>query len=397
MPESFFALVGRSDPAFRVRVVLVGSGVTVGLGLAGCAYAALSRDEPHRAVLGLICIAALFDGLAIGLLRREIAASPYAELVFLAWNIAHVIAAGVACYYDGGPISPFVTILFVSIAFAAVSLTRRYVWVIALVDLATLLVVVQASGTWDPALILLCAALVAVGFVGAAVAGEQRSRLIAVQEARTEMLQRLARVIEFRDFETGAHVERMAEYCALIARSLGWSEEDVERLRVAAPMHDVGKVAVPDDILLKPGPLTLDERKVMERHTTVGHEMLSGSSSAEIELGAAIALTHHEHFDGRGYPHGLSGSDIPLAGRIVAVADVFDALTTDRVYRPAMSVGDALEILHEGRARQFDPKVLEAFDAALDEILSVKSRHQEPAPVALIRSARSAESAHASG
>jgi HD-GYP domain-containing protein (c-di-GMP phosphodiesterase class II) len=384
--------MGRADPAFRRRVVNVGSGVSIGLGTAGFIYAALTWEQPHRMALAAICVAAAFDGTVIYLLRREIASSPLAERVFFAWNVSHVIAACVACYLDGGPASPFVMVLFVSIAFAAVSLARLYVWAVALVDLATLLVLAETTDQWHAGLIPLGAALVAVGFVGAAVAGEQHSRLIAVQEARTEMLQRLARVIEFRDLETGAHVERMAEYCALIARKLGWNEEEIARLRAAAPMHDVGKVAVPDEILLKPGPLTPEERRIMERHTVVGHEMLVGSSTAEIELGAVIALTHHEHFDGGGYPQGLSGSDIPTAGRIVAVADVFDALTTDRVYRDAMPVADALRILHDGRARQFDPKVLDAFDAALDDILSVRSRHSDRGRVADIRSARSLES-----
>jgi HD-GYP domain-containing protein (c-di-GMP phosphodiesterase class II) len=333
----------------------------------------------------------------MGLLRHEIARTPLAEVAFFGWNVTHVVAAGFACYLDGGPASPFVMVLFVSIAFAAVSLARLYVWTVAVVDLAVLLVLAETTDSWRASLIPLGAALVAVGLVGAAVASEQHARLIAVQEARTEMVQRLARVIEFRDIETGAHVERMADYCALIACRLGWNEEDVERLRAAAAMHDVGKVGVPDEILLKPGPLTPEERRVMERHTTVGHEMLAGSSSREIELGAVIALTHHEHFDGRGYPHGLSGSDIPPAGRIVAVADVFDALTSDRVYRPAMSVEDARKILHDGRARQFDPRVLDAFDAALDDILRARARHQEPAPVPLFRSAQSRESARASG
>jgi putative two-component system response regulator len=209
------------------------------------------------------------------------------------------------------------------------------------------------------------------------------------------MLQRLARVIEFRHLETGTHVERIAEYCALIARRLDLGELEIVRLRAAAPMHDIGKVAVPDEILLKPGPLTEAQRRIMQRHTTVGYEMLAGSPSAEIELAASIALTHHEHFDGAGYPQGLSGSDIPLAGRIVAVADVFDALTSDRVYRPAMSVGDALEVLHRGRACQFDPQVLDAFDHALDDILSARGRHRPPAAVMNIRSVQSRESAPA--
>jgi hypothetical protein len=384
--------MGRADPAFRRRVVNVGSGVSVGLGVTGFIYAALTWPQPHRTALAAICVAAAVDGTVVYLLRREIAASPLAEVVFFSWNVAHVVAAGVACYLDGGPTSPFVMVLFVSITFAAVSLGRRFVWAVALVDLATLMVVAEGTGQWRAGLIPLGAALVAVGFVGAAVAGEQHARLIAVHEARTEMLQRLARVIEFRDLETGAHVERMADYCALTARALGWNDEEIERLRAAAPMHDVGKVAVPDEILLKPGPLTPGERRIMERHTVVGHEMLVGSSTAEIELGAVIALTHHEHFDGGGYPHGLSGSDIPLAGRIVAVADVFDALTTDRVYRGAIPVADALKILHDGRARQFDPKVLDAFDAALEDILSARTRHSDRGRVADIRSARSLES-----
>jgi putative two-component system response regulator len=123
--------------------------------------------------------------------------------------------------------------------------------------------------------------------------------------------------------------------------------------------------------------------------------MLADSSSAEIELAAEIALTHHEHFDGNGYPRGLCGSDIPLAGRIVAVADVFDALTSDRVYRPAMSVGDALQILHAGRGRQFDPKVLDAFNDALDEILAARGRNQDPADVTSLSSAQALGSARA--
>jgi HD-GYP domain-containing protein (c-di-GMP phosphodiesterase class II) len=387
------SLMGRSDPAFRLRVVMVGSGVTVGLGAAGFIYALLTWGQPHRALLSLICLAAAADGITIALLRHRIAASRYVEVIFFGWNVAHVIAAGVACYVDGGPSSPFVMVLFVSIAFAAVSLARTYVWAIAMVDLATLLVLAETTASWHPGLIPWGAALVAVGFVGAAVAGEQHSRLVAIEDARTEMLRRLARVIDYRDLDTGSHVERMAEYCALIADRLGWNETDIDRLRAAAPMHDIGKVAVPDEILLKPGPLTAEDRRLMQRHTTVGHEMLAGSSSAEIELAAEIALTHHEHFDGGGYPRGISGSDIPLAGRIVAVADVFDALTSDRVYRPAMSVPDALEILSSGRACQFDPKVLDAFEEALEDILSARCRNRAPAGVTHIRTERSPESA----
>ena len=389
------SLMGRSDPAFRMRVVNVGIGVTLGLGVAYFVYCLVTWSQPNRDWLALIAILATVDGLAFYALRKRIVASSSIEWIFFGWNVAHVLAASVACYLDGGPASPYVLVLYVSIAFGAVSLPRTYVYAIAAIDLAAVLAIAVATDSWPAGIVPLAAGLVAVGLVGAAVAGEQHTRLMAVQQARTEMLRRLARVIEFRDLDTGTHVERMSEYCALIASRLGWSAVEIDCLRVAAPMHDVGKVAVPDQVLLKPGPLTLEERRVMQRHTTVGYEMLADSSSAEIELAAEIALTHHEHFDGNGYPRGLCGSDIPLAGRIVAVADVFDALTSDRVYRPAMSVGDALQILHAGRGRQFDPKVLDAFNDALDEILAARGRNQDPADVTSLSSAQALGSARA--
>jgi two-component system, response regulator RpfG len=172
----------------------------------------------------------------------------------------------------------------------------------------------------------------------------------------------------------------MSAYCGVIARRLDWADDDARALQLAATMHDVGKVAVPDAVLLKEGPLTPAEREVMERHTLVGHEMLSGSRSGLIELAATIALTHHERVDGRGYPNGLAGDDIPLAGRIVAVADVFDALTSDRIYRPAMSVSEGLRILTDGRGTQFDEAVLDAFEHGLGEILAIRARTVTDAP-----------------
>jgi HD domain len=392
MQRGSTSLMGRSDPAFRMRVVIVGILVTLGLGVAYFIYSLLTWDQPHREWLLLIAVAATVDGLVFFGLRRRIVASSQIEWIFFGWNVAHVLAASVACYFDKGPTSPYVLVLYVSIAFAAVSLQRSYVYAVAAVDLAAVLAIALATDSWSAGLVPLGGGLVAVGLVGAAVASEQHRKLMAVEQARTEMLRRLARVIEFRDVDTGTHVERMSEYCALIAARLGWSDSEIDRLRIAAPMHDVGKVAVPDHVLLKPGPLTPDERRLMERHTTVGFEMLADSSSAEIELAAEIALTHHEHFDGGGYPRGLCGSDIPLAGRIVAVADVFDALTSDRVYRPAMSIGDALQILHAGRGRQFDPKVLDAFNDALDEILSARGRNRDPQHADELRSVQSRES-----
>lgn len=384
-----------SDPGFGLRVIKVGVGVTLTLALASFVYVLLSWDEPNRAVLAAVSAGAAADAAVIWLLRERLVCSTRLEHVFLAWNMAHVVVGGLAMYADGGPTSPYFVILFVSIAFAAVSLTRASLTIVAAFDLLTLIGVAAAHGDWPFELVFIAAALLTVGFVCGAIAGEQHARLIEVQEARTEMLVRLARVIEFRDFDTGTHVERMSEYAALIADRLGIPRADVERLRAAAPMHDIGKLAVPDEILLKPGSLTAEERRAMQQHTIVGHDMLAESSSAEIELAAEIALTHHEHFDGSGYPRGLSGSDIPLAGRIVAVADVFDALTSDRVYRPAMGVADALAIIEKGRARQFDPKVLDAFEGALEDILSVRARVREPARITALRSVQSHGSAPA--
>src|SRR5947209_8394913 len=183
-------------------------------------------------------------------------------MLFSGWNVGHVLVASLACSLDGGPRSPYALILFVSVAFAAVSLPRRHVSAIAAFDLVALMFMATISQNWNGQLLFLGASLTAVAFVCAAVAGERHARLIAVEEARTEMLHRLAKVIEFRDFETGTHIERMSEYCALIAARLGMTAVDVERLCAASAMHDIGKVAVPDSVLLKPGPLTDDERKI---------------------------------------------------------------------------------------------------------------------------------------
>jgi putative two-component system response regulator len=147
----------------------------------------------------------------------------------------------------------------------------------------------------------------------------------------------------------------------VLSDRLGVDEERREMIRVAAVLHDVGKIGIPDEILLKPGPLTAAERDRMQEHAVIGHELLTGSGSELLELAARIALTHHERYDGEGYPHRRTGADIPLEGRITAVADVFDALSHDRVYRPALSSDEALEIMRAGRGTQFDPDVLDAF------------------------------------
>jgi putative two-component system response regulator len=184
--------------------------------------------------------------------------------------------------------------------------------------------------------------------------------------SREETIQRLSLAIEFRSHETGAHVERIGTGAERVSRRLGLDEQRCEMVRVAAVLHDVGKIAIPDSILLKPGPLTSSERREIERHPEVGYRLLAGSKRALLELAAQIAWTHHERVDGAGYPRGLKGDEIPLEGRITAVVDVFDALTNDRVYRPAFPRGRALEIMHAGRGSHFDAAVLDAFGDSLD-------------------------------
>ncbi|MGE0067445.1 MAG: HD domain-containing phosphohydrolase [Solirubrobacterales bacterium] len=203
-------------------------------------------------------------------------------------------------------------------------------------------------------------------------ASTQEQAIERLRTSRQETVERLARAIEMHDAETGAHVHRMASTAALLAGLLGLERERVMLLREAAPMHDVGKIATPDQILRKPGPLDADERAVMERHTVVGHEILAGSESDLLQMGARIALSHHERFDGSGYPQGLAGEEIPLEARIVAVADVFDALLSDRPYRRAMTVTEAAGVIYDGRGTQFDPTVADALLDNLELALSTR-------------------------
>jgi putative two-component system response regulator len=187
----------------------------------------------------------------------------------------------------------------------------------------------------------------------------------ALARAQGQVIERLLIAAEFRDDTTSKHGVRMSCLCGQIAKVLGWSPGLVSDIESAAAMHDVGKIAIPDSVLLKPGPLTDDERVVMQSHAEVGERMLSGTGIGVIDRAAEIALTHHERFDGSGYPRGLAGEEIPLSGRIAAAADVFDALTSDRVYRPAFTRGKALAMMNAGSGTQFDPTALEALVEAL--------------------------------
>ncbi len=184
-------------------------------------------------------------------------------------------------------------------------------------------------------------------------------------EAWQESMKRLARAVEFRDDVSGAHLDRMAAYSDLIARLLRLPLERCELIRLAAPMHDIGKLAIPDHVLLKPGPFTREERQIMNAHADVGFRLLTGSGSDVFELAATIAHSHHERFDGSGYPDGLAGIDIPLEGRIAAIADSFDALTSDRVYRPAMPIDAAIDVM-AAEIGHFDPDILAVFIRELD-------------------------------
>ncbi len=201
-----------------------------------------------------------------------------------------------------------------------------------------------------------------------------RGRTYDLEEYQLEAFQRLAVLAEFRDTDTGEHTIRVGDLSAEIALELGEDAAWAQQLRLAGRLHDIGKVAVPDAILLKPGPLTADEFEVMKTHTTIGAEILAGSSSPLIQLAAEVALNHHERWDGTGYPAGLAGADIPLSGRIVTIADVFDALTSHRTYKHAWTASEAVQYVLAGRGAQFDPRTVDAF------VRVMRRTHPELAP-----------------
>lgn len=174
-------------------------------------------------------------------------------------------------------------------------------------------------------------------------------------------IQRLAHATELRDDSTGEHTRRVSAYCAMLASCYGLKDDTVERFRIASPLHDVGKIGIPDHILFKPGRLTPSEYDVVKLHPKHGHDMLTGTDSYLLNTAASIALTHHEKWDGSGYPLGLQGEDIPLEGRMTAIADVFDALTSARCYKRAYTVDESLSIMRRGRSTHFDPDMLDLF------------------------------------
>jgi putative two-component system response regulator len=221
-----------------------------------------------------------------------------------------------------------------------------------------------------------------------------RQRTAELENSRRDLIHCLARAAEYRDDDTGQHVLRVGRYTRLIGESLGLPEEFIETLEQAALLHDIGKIGVPDSVLLKPGRLTedefalmqkhagfgkriltscsLDDEKTLRRHAEVGAHILEVGSSQILDMARTIALTHHERWDGSGYPLGLKGEDIPLVGRITAVADVFDALSSRRTYKKAFPLDECFQIMQESRGSHFDPTVLDAFLSVRDKVVNVQ-------------------------
>ena len=212
---------------------------------------------------------------------------------------------------------------------------------------------------------------------------ELKNALERIKAASLETIYRLSMASDYKDGDTGAHIRRMSRYSAAIARRMGLEDGVVETILYAAPMHDVGKIGIPDQILMKPTELDPLEWEIMKQHTVIGARILTGSDAAFIKMGEVIALCHHEKWDGSGYPNKLKGAEIPIAGRITALADVFDALVSTRPYKEPFSMEKALAIIWEGRGCHFDPEVVDAFFAIKDEIFTIKEQYEDNTPQTL--------------
>ena len=206
---------------------------------------------------------------------------------------------------------------------------------------------------------------------------ELQQSFIKIKTASLETIYRLAMAAEYKDKETGGHIKRVSLYCAALARRMGLDESITETILYAAPMHDLGKIGIPDMILLKPTKLDQAEWQIMKQHTVIGAKILNGSDAGFIRMGETIALCHHEKWDGTGYPTGLKGLEIPIASRIATIADVFDALNSKRPYKEPYTAEQSLDIIKEGRGNYFDPDVVDAFIAIQEEILSIKEHYSE--------------------
>jgi putative two-component system response regulator len=208
-----------------------------------------------------------------------------------------------------------------------------------------------------------------------------RQRTRELEDSRLEIIKRLGRAAEYKDNETGNHILRMSHFAQMLAKAAGLSQEQTDNMLLAAPMHDIGKIGIPDSILLKPGKLEPDEWAIMQTHVTIGADLLAGTDIPLLEMARNIALNHHEKWDGSGYPRGLAGTDIPIEGRICAICDVFDALTSERPYKKAWPVEEAVAFLHQQKGQHFDPHLVELFEAILDEVLSYRSDHLDETTV----------------
>lgn len=204
-----------------------------------------------------------------------------------------------------------------------------------------------------------------------------QTRTREVANANNELVKRLRAAAEFKDDETGSHIDRMSRTAQLLARAAGLSEAEAELVLLAAPMHDVGKIGIPDRVLLKPTPLTPDEWRVMRMHPGIGAGIIGKHDAPILKIARRIALTHHEKWDGTGYPRGLKGEEIPLVGRLVALADVFDALTSERPFKPAWPVENAVAYLREQSGKHFDPRLASLFLELMPEVLKIRAEYPE--------------------
>ena len=196
-----------------------------------------------------------------------------------------------------------------------------------------------------------------------------------LQLAHIDLIQRLGRAAEYKDTDTGEHIARMSRYSKVLALAYGMSEYEAEQLKQAAPMHDVGKIGIPDSVLLKPGRLNENEYEHMKQHALIGAKILENSPSPLLQLAHKLALEHHEKWDGTGYPYGLKGEEISIEGRIVTIADVFDALTSKRPYKKAWSVEEALDLLKDEAGKHFDPQLVDLFIGQIDSIIEIKNTY----------------------
>ncbi len=204
-----------------------------------------------------------------------------------------------------------------------------------------------------------------------------KEAMLALEGSHLDTINRLCQAAEYRDDETGHHVLRISKYCEVLARGIGFSEEDNWLLSKASPLHDIGKIGIPDSILLKPGRLTADEFEIMKKHAEIGGQILKNATSKVLQVAETVAISHHEKWDGSGYPKGLRGEQIPLMGRITAVADVFDALTMKRCYKPPFTLETSVNIITDGRGKHFDPRIVDIFIAHLPEFVAIQKDYAE--------------------